>query len=581
MHSENKNGKMVNGSGGKTMHRQNLTTGLITAALLLGVAGCADSKYVTDLEDTGSQSAGDVDTDADGDTDADTDGDTDADTDTDTGGYTIPTTCAQVENAMTSVGCEFFVADLDNYDDDDMTLYAVVVTNPQESVDAQVTLEDGSGVLLGEYTLEPAELRVIDVTCETGCPALPSEVDHQGIGIKTAYRLTSTVPITAYQWNPYGVDAATNDASLLLPLSSLTGTYIAGCWATGGGTNFYDKVSQVTVIGTEDGTAVTIIPSAPVEDFGGIGPFAVGVESDPLILNAADVLTFATVGLRDDLTGTVVQADKRVVLFGGNPCANVPVGIAYCDHVEEQIMPLEAWGTSSVLSRPSPRSTCSFEEDLTLWRIIAGTKEMTVFFDPPLADPFGAEHSFAEQGEWIEFYAAKDHFVEGRLDNPPDPGDDEAPFLAYQMMTGASFDLIEEPWEGPFCNLYDLFGDPMMLLSPPAGQFLNRYVFNTDNVFDYAWDEIIVVRPAGVEVELDCLGVLSNTQFSPVGASPWEVGRFYLDDPDVIIPCEDGVHRIWSEQPFGLSVVGTDWCQSYGYLGGVGVRFINPLPIVE
>ena len=44
--------------------------------------------------------------------------------------------------------------------------------------------------------------------------------------------------------------------------------------------------------------------------------------------------------------------------------------------------------------------------------------------------------------------------------------------------------------------------------------------------------------------------------------------------------CIDGTHRLFADQPVGLSVVGYDWGNSYGYLGGVGVRAINPIVVV-
>ena len=114
-----------------------------------------------------------------------------------------------------------------------------------------------------------------------------------------------------------------------------------------------------------------------------------------------------------------------------------------------------------------------------------------------------------------------------------------------------------------------------------AGQFLDRYVFNTDNVFDFDYDHIIVVRPTGVAVELDCMGVLPDTGFTAVGSSDWEVGRFFIDDPGNTTGCADGAHVLNADDQVGLSVVGTADANSYGYLGGVGVRAINPVPVVE
>jgi len=44
-------------------------------------------------------------------------------------------------------------------------------------------------------------------------------------------------------------------------------------------------------------------------------------------------------------------------------------------------------------------------QDLVVWRVIAGTDDMRVTFDPPAPDPAGSEHYFAQQGDMLEFHA--------------------------------------------------------------------------------------------------------------------------------------------------------------------------------
>jgi hypothetical protein len=553
---------------------------VLIAPLLLNSLGCVAASDGSGSDGAGGEGDADSGSDSDSDSDTDSDGDSDSDTDdTDNANtHSIPTTCEEASEHMTSVGCEFIGVDMDNYSGlgnlflADPLIYAIVVSNPQEEQEAQLAIADGNGAVLTEVVLAPGQLEVINVTCDGACLAPPAEVDIMGYGPRKAFWLTSDVPVTAYQWNPYGEEIYTTDASLLIPVTSLSGTYIAASWPSlFEGMN--ESVSQVTVVGTVDGTQVTIIPSATVQAHGMFGPFAADEEIGPFEMNAADVVTLRTSSAYGDLTGTVVQADETVAVFGGNSCAMVPnENYGCCDHVEEQLLPLEAWGTSTVLGRAAPRADCSATQDTVLWRIVAGADEMTVYFDPPAPSPFSAEHQFAEQGELIEFQSAGDHHVVGLLDNPPDPDEPEAPFLAYQMMNGGGYAMC-----GPASDE----GDPMMLLSAPDGQYLDRYVFNTDTVYDYQYDHIIVVRQAGEPVELDCLGQLPNAEFTPVGESGWETGRFFIDDPGNSNECEDGTHYISSEKPFGLSVVGTASWQSYGYLGGVGVKIINPDPVIE
>ncbi len=513
----------------------------------------------------------DTDTGSDTDTDIDTDTDTNTDIDTDTEEPMIPETCEDAAAAMTSVGCDFFMADLDNHTPSDPSTYAVVVSNPHEDQSANVSVYTGEGASIYNVNLAAGALQVIEVTCSGSCLEQPAQIEEQGIKIGAGFRLTSDVPVLAYQWNPYGWDLYSTDASLLIPVTSLDGTYIVAAWGYGPWIEVSGLSSQVTVVATEDDTTIKFIPATDVPSLNGVGPIAAGVESEAYQLDAYDVIAIRAVAVNADLTGTVVQADKPVVVFGGHGCANVPDNTYQaCDHVEEQILPLAAWGTKTILARPAPRGGCSAEADQVLWRIIAGVDDMTVTFDPPAPSPVGAQYSFSQQGELLEFLSGTDHYVEGTLDDPPDPTEPEAPFFAYQMMTGEEYAA---------CGGGE--GDPMMLQSPPAGQFLDRYVFNTDNVFDFTYDQIIVVRQVDTEVTLDCVGLIPDSFFSPVGSSEWQVGRIFIDDPASSMGCLDGAHLLTATAPVGLSVVGTSSCNSYGYLGGVGVRAINPTPIIE
>jgi hypothetical protein len=544
--------------------------------------GCEDSDGAEpgDTDTASSDSDVDSDTDADSDTDSDVDTDSDTDTESDTGEWssTIPETCEEAAEELTSVGCDFFAVDLDqrhhpffvNYDP---MVFAVMVSNPQEEQTVQVVLEDGLESELTSFSLDPGELEVIDVACaasEGDCLVAPAEVDIQGLGVGSGFRLTADYPIAAYQWNPYHSEFYTTDASLLIPVTSLSETYIVASWHTAEAER---NVSQVTIIGTEDGTTVTVTPTAEVQAYGGIGPIDAGVQSPEYTLDAGDVLTLRADTVDDDLTASVVQADAPVVVFGANSCAMIPIGFGACDHIEQQLLPLGAWGTDSVLARYPARPDCTASIDTALWRVVAGASDMSVTIDPPAPDPIGADHYFAAQGDFIEFMASEHHFIVGTLENPEDTDAPEASFMAYQMMTGQSYVDI--------CNGEADDGDPMMILAAPAGQYLERYLFATDDVVDFEYDYITVVRAAGEPVFLDCLGELDDGIFVQVGTSDWEVGQVIIDDPDDSNECEDGPHAIYSETPFGLSVSGIKNSGSYGYLGGVGVREINPAPIIE
>jgi hypothetical protein len=535
---------------------------IVIAAFALGCQGSSEKRPAGD-PDGGSDDAG---TDAGG-----------PDAGTDSGVSYGP--CEDSGGELTALGCDFYAVDLEanSGGEDAGNIFSVVVSNPDDEEAAHVAVWNGLGEQVYTTTLEPRVLQVIDLACDGGlCLEEPQSIMWQGLKRDSAFRITSDRRIVVYQWKPYGAQAFSTDASLLLPAPRLTGNYIAATWAKGWGW------SQITIAATEDDTQVDIIPSADVVEFGGLGPYPAGVPMPTIALDRFDVLTLSS-NSTTGLTGSDISADRPIAVFGANSCGNAPAeptpetswDSCCCDHLEEQLLPYESWGTSTVLARTSPREGCSLEQDPVVWQVVAGADDMTVSFDPPAPDPVGASHHFDFKGEELEFLSAQDHSAAATLNSPPDLAHSEAPFLAFQLMTSArqtTDDCAVDPENDAIG-----WGDPSLLLSPPLGQYLSEYVFTTDNVYDYEWDEVIIVREAGTKVELDCVGEIPDSAFQQVGASDWQVARVPIDDPVIQTGCEDGVHVLVADAPVGLSVFGVSAWQSYAYLAGVGVEEINPI----
>jgi hypothetical protein len=417
---------------------------------------------------------------------------------------------------------------------------------------------------------------------DTGINPLGQKVhiDETGRRDDSAFRVVSDVPIAAYQWNTYGVDMDSSDVSLLLPVTALAEDYIGATWWSGWetdtdviapDTNGIDN-GEITVVAVSDGTQITFTPSVSIDAAADdcIPSVPAGTESATITMNAFDVVQIAPAVMDADLTGTLVKSNLPIVVFGTHPCANAPSPEWFaCDHVEEQLLPLKAWGVDAVLARYAPREGLTADQDEPVWRVVAGADDMTVEFDPAV-DGVGSSHYFASAGDLLEFMSPIDHFASATLNNPPDPDEPGAPFFAYQIMTGRY-------WAGG-SGTYQ-WGDPSMVLSPPAGQYLPRYVFTTDNVFDFAYDHVVIVRKSGYAVTLDCLGALDDAAFTAVGSSEWEVGRFDIDNPAGVDGCEDGPHDIYSDAAFGLMVISEDTAMSVAYPGGIGVSWINPVII--
>jgi hypothetical protein len=557
----------------------------------------------------------DGDAESDGGTDADGDVDTDADSDSDSDyepdpwpSDTTPNTCAEAADPAkkSSIGCEFYAADLDQYggnipgectDDHegwngDWMTYTLVVTNPQANLDAAIelwTMVDGEETMIYDETLSPNATTRINVTGECADCLLPDRaVSSQGYGEGRAFRLASDYPVLAYQWNPYD-EPNEGEASLLFPTVMLGTEYISQSWRVGEECGFdegeMNNGSQITVIATEDDTTITVTPKHD----GIPGIAEMGETSDPISLNRYDVFTFAAAtgeGVHEipnndpanagDLSGTEIVADKPIAVFGGHV-----YGIVYPfnpdpyysmtsgNHLEEQILPFATWGDQAVLARYAPRPNCDESRDQALWRIVAGADDMTITFSPPLPVPYGATHHFDMRGDVLEVPTQGSHFAQATFDNPA-TDDARAPFLAVQLMS-------TEPAAGAG-------GDGMMMLTTPTAQYLDKYVFVTNDVGDYQNDYVIVTKRPETEVWFECLGYVDQSEFSPVGGSGWEIGYLYVDNQfgGATGSCTDGRQRLVASDPVGAWVVGTAGGGSgqgaYGFPAGSGGMYTD-IPI--
>jgi hypothetical protein len=124
--------------------------------------------------------------------------------------------------------------------------------------------------------------------------------------------------VCAASQTPVGCFSFTNDASLLLPTTALTGNYrVAGVhgWTAGAVGDYF------AVTGTQDGTTVTIRVSATgaIAAGGGIPSTAAG-GTTTFTLNTGDVAeVVGSATDATDLSGSLVKADKPVQVIAASP----------------------------------------------------------------------------------------------------------------------------------------------------------------------------------------------------------------------------------------------------------------------
>nr|WP_263429587.1 IgGFc-binding protein [Nannocystis pusilla] len=359
-----------------------------------------------------------------------------------------------------------------------------------------------------------------------------------GIRKGRAFRVASDYPVVAVQFNPIGGAAGfTTDASLLLPTHVLALDYLHLAWNQGAGDG-----STMVIAATEDNTTVTVTPKVNTPAGQNGLPAMPANQPTNVLLNRYDYMQVVVGPSNADLSGTAIKSSAPVAVFGGHSCANVPAGVSACDHVEEQIFPLETWGQNYIASRNPKRGN-----EPMLWRILAAEDNTTVNFDPPTA--LGAQ-IVMNKGQIVEFQDQNDFSIAA----------DDPILVAGYMLGCTATGLADNP------------GDPYMLLMIPNEQFQSEYVFLVDS--SYTKDFAKLVRPTGAQVDVACLGVVPENRWTSIGNSGYQWATIDMNPGEA--NCGPGTNEATGNMPFGISVSGQAYAASYAYPGGLALKPINP-----
>ena len=451
------------------------------------------------------------------------------------------TACEVDIKSATYVGCEYYAADLDNVEGGQYEPLAVVVSIPSGSSDATVTITDmGTGT-----TLTPAELGVSDTSAAAGelkVFVLPGGMDIDGSGkARRSFRIETTTPATVHQFNPLnGEGVFTQDASLLLPTHVLGSRYFAMSWPHRDDSE-HTLRGFVAVVAVEPGpTHVTLVPRAAVVGGGpdsGVAPISEGATAT-FVLEQGEVLNLETGGKHgSDLTGTLIEADRKIAVFGGHECGNVPLGVSACDHLEQQLPPVAAWGSTVVAAPFAARSPAQVD----VWRIVGGAPDVLVTTDPPQPG-YGA--FTLHEGTSATFTSAEAFVVQA-----------SGPILVGHFMTGSA-----HPGFVKACG-HTGIGDPAFTLAPPAQQFLAEYTVLTPPGYAESYVNVVARPDAAVTVDGTVVSGLT-----PVADGAWAVARH---------PVGPGVHTVTGDSKLGLTAYGYDCDVSYAYPGGLRLQALS------
>ena len=472
------------------------------------------------------------------------------------------------------MGCEYWSVDLDNFEDALSQPHAIILTNPNDELDATIRLFEG---FTDRQLLEDSNGDPIDGTIPPGearIYSIPVGYDHSGTRKfqDKAIRVTSSIPVVAHQFNPLNnVDVYSNDGTLLLPTNSVGTEYWGMSWYhRGGGVRIRGYLTIVNSSGSTN--EVTVRPSAEVVSGPNIPTISAG-EERVFSLEPGESLNLSTSGVElsdaeshgclsdaegqpenvspcPDLTGTHIKAEFPITVFGGHQCGNVLLGVDRCDHIESILLPVEAWGTSHVGSKFFPRAEGSLPEP-DFFRVMAAEDNTRLQTDPPIE---GIHERRLDAGEWVQF-PARQHFEIAA----------EKPIQMAQYMVGANWQGIPRICdEGIDAWNPTGIGDPAMAIAVPNDQFRDNYIVHSPQ--NYRDDYLNVIVPTGYDVTLDG-ETIAPSKWVPVGTrNRYEVATIKVDA---------GFHTLESDVPFGVVGYGYDCHVSYASPGGLDLEPIE------
>jgi len=419
--------------------------------------------------------------------------------------------CNASQTEVDNAGREFLVGFLRPFQN--LGLAALHLTS---KVPTAVTIEYpvSSPTLVETVELIPGEITVFN---------LPSSVHTgwvAGSVRNNAVRLTAPEEFVAYLVNR---QTATSDAAMALPVDALGTDYFATTFRARfviGASDF----PQFLVIAPFDDTTVRISPTTRLAGSPS-GAFTItldrgqGFRGEALFRGA-------------DLTGSRLEADRPVIVFNGDVCAEVPNSARACDHLFETAHPVRSWGTTALVTNLPNRPGGS------IYRVVASENDTVVSLD-------GVVQGTLQRGRFLQRgpLAGNHVFSANR------------PIFVSQFMTGdTSPGAID--------------GDPALANMIPPDQYLEEYTFSTVGGAQFSSHFLTLTAPDSSlgSVLLDGAPI-DPTAFSPVGSSGFS---------SVVLPLAEGSHTTSSPEPHGITVEGLNVFDSYIYPGGARLAVVNP-----
>lgn len=359
---------------------------------------------------------------------------------------------------------------------------------------------------------------------EINIPLSQAYNDTTDLIVNTGLLVTSTKDISLYSSNytAYSYDAANIYPTNLLGKEYLVQTY-----------GYSDlHIPEFAVLATEDNTSVTITTTRYSNQslFQPNVPKTITLNKGQVIQVQCGQFTIEQI-YTNELSGTHIASTKPVAVFQGDVACWVPTQNGALDHVYEQAIPLQAWGTEYIMS-----STLLTTEDIGL--VIASENNTTLYVD--------TLSTTLNKGEGVYFaFANGTPYV--RADKP---------IACSQFIEGS---------DNNSANSY--LGDPSMVTITPLEQSVDNITFGTFYGQNIILHCVNIIAHDTVLQNFKLDGQNVSTYFKPVPLNQnYNVAR---------IPIEHGTHTIQAPGGVTAHVYGIGQYESYAYNVGCRMEAIN------
>ncbi len=379
-----------------------------------------------------------------------------------------------------------------------------------------------------------------------------------------AYHVVSDTPLVAAQFNSLesrgdgsgcpmlpaignACYSYSNDASLLIPSQALASKYVvtgyhawhAEAFPPPNGTGKLDMGDLIALTGTQANTEVTLSlrPNQGVVGWPGLPNFMPG-QPATFTMGAGEVIELFTPGTSstDTFSGAEIASNHPIQLFSGVGCASIPEDPSHCGHVEDPVLPVDAFGKEYVI--PVLMSASGARLSNTI-RVQAISDATALTFEPTTfnAVTLGS-------GEFLEIPNVT---VDVRISS-------NTPFGVTQYVNARPNLALDGA----------SMGGPNQLSVTPVSQFKTTYSFVVSPFYDANF--VSVIAPTGVSVSLDH-EMIAPDKYSAVGASGMSVSRAVGP-----LTAREHVHSLVADKPIGIVIYGFSPYSSYLYAGGLDLK---------